>query len=127
MQVISHLYCFQIFKEENPAHVMGGNLPGVENGALCFLLGTDVLLGTWILQTCSFCLGQYLGYRTQCLCAQREGKSWFCFAIETHLSSQMGLGPRTWGFFIRLISKLNEMKSIYVFNLYSRGKAILKN
>lgn len=140
MQVISHLYCFQILKEGNPAYVAGGNLPAEENGALYIMLGTAVLLRNWILETWPFCWGQYFGYRIQwswCLCAQREGKLRsmirFCFAVEIHLSSCTGLGPLMWvGFVlvffkIKFILKLNEMKSNYIFNVYSRGKESLKN
>lgn len=47
--------------------------------------------------------------------------------IEMHLSSWTELGPLVWVLIRLIVLKLNEMKSNYVFNLYGRGKANLKN
>lgn len=98
-----------------------------------FLVGHSGALGDLDFADLSFLLGTAFGVQDSVLLVPlcRGGGeiqvSDGALAIAMHLSGWTELGPLAW-FSVRLIIlKLSEMKSNYVFNLYSRGKANLKN
>lgn len=103
-------------------------MPAEENGTLLFFLGAVRLVGIWILLL--FSTGEsVLGTGLSVPGAQRKNPSQgWVFALELGCTCPTGPSwdPLVWVLIRLIVLKLNEMKSNYLFNLYSRGKANLK-